>query len=164
MIRSESWTALAKVGSIHSFCLYLYCNNMVRRISYNIMVYYMHETSNKCRKIKQLLEFSNVKNLCILTLCFTGEFGIVYKAHLIQWHGQGGPKVVTVKTLKGKILLHNKKYILTSLHAGHMNTDLTSVYKQIGNYKIKLHGEWKHFGVRQIWRSLTSHIVFTLKW
>ena len=64
----------------------------------------------------------------------------MYKARLTQWHGQGPPKVVAVKTLKGKILLHNNKYILTSLHAGHMNTDLTSVYKQtvaIGNYKKK---------------------------
>ena len=30
-----------------------------------------------------------------------GEFGIVYKAHLTKWHGNGDPKVVAVKTLKG---------------------------------------------------------------
>ena len=35
---------------------------------------------------------------CIL---FAGEFGIVYKAHLIKWHGNGDPKIVAVKTLKG---------------------------------------------------------------
>ena len=33
----------------------------------------------------------------------TGEFGIVYKAHLTHWHGEGLPKAVAVKTLKGKI-------------------------------------------------------------
>ena len=33
----------------------------------------------------------------------TGEFGIVYKAQLTHWHGEGLPKAVAVKTLKGKI-------------------------------------------------------------
>ena len=32
-----------------------------------------------------------------------GEFGIVYKAQLTHWHGEGLPKAVAVKTLKGKI-------------------------------------------------------------
>ena len=34
----------------------------------------------------------------------TGEFGIVYKAQLTHWHGEGLPKAVAVKTLKGKIM------------------------------------------------------------
>ena len=32
-----------------------------------------------------------------------GEFGIVYKAQLIHWLGEGLPKAVAVKTLKGTI-------------------------------------------------------------
>ena len=32
-----------------------------------------------------------------------GEFGIVYKAKLVHWHGEGLPKAVAVKTLKGTI-------------------------------------------------------------
>ena len=31
----------------------------------------------------------------------TGEFGEVYKAHLIAWHGRGDPRTVAVKTLRG---------------------------------------------------------------
>ena len=34
----------------------------------------------------------------------TGEFGIVYKAHLTHWHGEGPTKTVAVKTLKGTVL------------------------------------------------------------
>ena len=30
-----------------------------------------------------------------------GEFGVVYKAHLTRWHGNGEPRMVAVKTLKG---------------------------------------------------------------
>ena len=33
----------------------------------------------------------------------TGEFGIVYKAQLTHWLGEGLPEAVAVKTLKGKI-------------------------------------------------------------
>ena len=33
----------------------------------------------------------------------TGEFGIVYKAQLTHWLGEGFPEAVAVKTLKGKI-------------------------------------------------------------
>ena len=33
----------------------------------------------------------------------TGEFGIVYKAQLTHWHGEGLPRAVAVKTLKGKM-------------------------------------------------------------
>lgn len=36
----------------------------------------------------------------------TGEFGIVYKAHLIHWHGGGPTKTVAVKTLKGTAILY----------------------------------------------------------
>ena len=32
-----------------------------------------------------------------------GEFGIVYKAQLTHWLGEGLPKAVAVKTLKGTI-------------------------------------------------------------
>ena len=28
----------------------------------------------------------------------------MYKAHLTKWHGNGDPKVVAVKTLKGTII------------------------------------------------------------
>ena len=37
----------------------------------------------------------------ILSSLLTGEFGEVYKAHLIAWHGQGDPRIVAVKTLRG---------------------------------------------------------------
>ena len=41
-----------------------------------------------------------------------GEFGEVYKAHLIKWHGEGMPKTVAVKTLRG-ICYHVYMAILT---------------------------------------------------
>ena len=37
----------------------------------------------------------------ILSSLLTGEFGEVYKARLIAWHGQGDPRIVAVKTLRG---------------------------------------------------------------
>ena len=36
----------------------------------------------------------------------TGEFGIVYKAHLTHWHGGGPTKTVAVKMLKGTAILY----------------------------------------------------------
>jgi len=35
------------------------------------------------------------------TVWYLGEFGEVYKAHLIKWHGRRMLRVVAVKTLKG---------------------------------------------------------------
>ena len=32
-----------------------------------------------------------------------GEFGEVYKAHLIKWTGEGKPRTVAVKTLRGLV-------------------------------------------------------------
>ena len=43
------------------------------------------------------------------TVCYLGEFGEVYKAHLIKWHGMEMPGVVAVKTLKGT---HNSAMVL----------------------------------------------------
>ena len=35
-------------------------------------------------------------------VCYcVGEFGEVYKAHLIKWSGQGKSRIVAVKTLRG---------------------------------------------------------------
>jgi len=60
------------------------------------------------------LVFKLNKSLHIYTkLLFTGEFGIVYKAHLTQWHGQGAPKVVAVKTLKGAVDLKGRIHLIT---------------------------------------------------
>ena len=33
-----------------------------------------------------------------------GEFGVVFKAHLINWQGDKLPKAVAVKTVKGTFL------------------------------------------------------------
>ena len=48
-----------------------------------------------------------------------GEFGIVYKAHLNSWHGQGSTKVVAVKTLKGIAVFTQK----------HPNCTVTLLYR-----------------------------------
>ena len=47
----------------------------------------------------------------------TGEFGIVYKAQLTHWHGEGLPKAVAVKTLKGKNISNyeHARYMQVSL-------------------------------------------------
>ena len=44
------------------------------------------------------------------TVCYLGEFGEVYKAHLIKWHGMGMPRVVAVKTLKGAEFCRSTSY------------------------------------------------------
>ena len=44
------------------------------------------------------LHFSTA--LSSYTMCYVGEFGIVYKAHLVKL-GQSIPEVIAVKTLKG---------------------------------------------------------------
>ena len=46
-----------------------------------------------------------MKNCCDLhcTIILVGEFGIVYKAQLINWQGNELPKVVAVKTAKGRL-------------------------------------------------------------
>jgi len=42
-----------------------------------------------------------IRNYACHVVLNTGEFGIVYKAHLTHWHGDGPTKTVAVKTLKG---------------------------------------------------------------
>ena len=34
-------------------------------------------------------------------IVYSGEFGSVHRAHLIKWHGEGQPRIVAVKSLKG---------------------------------------------------------------
>ena len=57
-----------------------------------MQTYYIHNDKYMCIYIYNYLGYSN-----------TGEFGIVYKAQLTHWHGEGLPMAVAVKTLKGKI-------------------------------------------------------------
>ena len=53
----------------------------------------------------QMYAQHEVLNFAVLTVILssllTGEFGEVYKARLIAWHGQGDPRIVAVKTLRG---------------------------------------------------------------
>ena len=49
------------------------------------------------------LEVAVIVIIVQITTCqiYLGEFGVVYKAHLVKWHGYGDPQMVAVKTLKG---------------------------------------------------------------
>ena len=44
------------------------------------------------------------------TVWYLGEFGEVYKAHLIKWHGRRMRRVVAVKTLKGTTFCRSTSY------------------------------------------------------
>ena len=59
----------------------------------------------------------NVWKMRILhTLRYLGEFGEVYKAHLIEWHDMGMNQIVAVKTLKGTESCSKSAYIYLSSH------------------------------------------------
>ena len=47
---------------------------------------------------------------------YTGEFGVVYKAHLIKWYGHGMPQTVAVKTLRGTSELLSYFVLLMDCH------------------------------------------------
>ena len=98
-------------------------------LPYYSLLYNKHATATKYRKVKamkdqckMLATFCSIKSLynCCLSIPITGEFGIVYKAHLLQWHGQGSPEVVAVKALKGTF--HSRSLNQTTLLAGCKNT------------------------------------------
>ena len=42
----------------------------------------------------------------------TGEFGVVYRGHLIDWQGTKPTELVAVKTLKG-VCTHTQQYIIS---------------------------------------------------
>ena len=55
------------------------------------------------------------------TVWYLGEFGEVYKAHLIidKWHSMEMPRVVAVKTLKGSVMV--LRFVLyKNCHTHHM--------------------------------------------
>ena len=52
-----------------------------------------------------------------LSSLLTGEFGEVYKARLIAWHGQGDPRIVAVKTLRGSFIKWTLVKVKSLLHS-----------------------------------------------
>lgn len=53
---------------------------------------------------RDIIFFDHASRLLIHTILFTGEYGIVYKAHLTRG---GLPKLVAVKTVKGELYYYD---------------------------------------------------------
>ena len=62
----------------------------------------LHIPSTQLRLLDSVEHGNEANDVASYSDTLTGEFGEVYKAHLIAWHGKGDPQTVAVKTLRGQ--------------------------------------------------------------
>lgn len=74
------------------------------------------------------------------TVPYLGEFGEVYKAHLITHHKIGMPRIVAVKTLKGSkfnaVLLQSGMWYDQQFFSNHTHHDGAILYSSAGRIPV----------------------------